>query len=325
MVAWGCSLVPMSKASAEQLAEDLAEWGGVANWASRDALRKLIPAKRADRLYDWVRTNGSLDPRRMVRSNPTRNVALKSGGGRTHLVVGDCHTAPGQDFRRFVWLARLVNELKPDVLVQIGDWYSMDSLCYHRSQKERSEDRVTEELLAGEMALTAFESTLDPAVQPEKHFLGGNHDQRMLDLADDAPWLDGVFSVGAAHEAEGWNFHPYLDPVRIDGVRYQHFLPDARGKGIAGKYQTARMLERVKFSESVVVGHSHRLDFRTEADHHGRRVTALVAGCFMEHVEEYAGSDNHEWWRGVCILRNVNAGNFDLETVSLARMKELYG
>lgn len=320
---WGCSLGPMSKASAEQLASDLEDWGGVAVGLARSELRKVLPSNRADRLYEWVRTNGSADPRRLVRSNRERVVPIGRAAGRTHVVVGDCHAGPGQDLRRFAWLARLVNAVQPDVLVQIGDWYNLGSLCYHSTAKERADQRLTEDLLAGEMALEAFENEL--RVPVERHFTGGNHDERMLKVADDAPWMDGVFSVGAAHEARGWSYHPYLEPVRIDGIRYQHYLPNQVGKAISGKYQTARMLERVRYAESVVVGHSHRLDYRTESDHHGRRVSALVSGCYMEHVEEYAGSDNYEWWRGVCILRNVRGGDFDLETMSMARIKELYG
>ena len=129
-------------------------------------------------------------------------------------------------------------------------------------------------------------------------------------LADDAPWFEGLHTPGAAHEARGWKVHGYRMPARIDGVRYQHDLPAAGGnRAIGGKFHALRLLERVKFRESVVVGHSHRLDYRTESAHAGPRVHGIVVGCYLDHVEAYAGPDNAEWWSGVVVLRDVVAGD----------------
>lgn len=306
----------------EVLARDLEEWGAVALCLPRKQLREHLPRGRADRLHAWVRANGAADPRRVAR-RPAM-VKPASTGGRTHLVIGDCHAAPGQDLRRFAWLGKMIREVNPDVVVQIGDWYSMDSLCAHRTLADRAEESVAADLRAGSMALSLLESELG-GWGGRKILTIGNHDDRVRQLSDGQPWLRDLHNVGAEHADAGWEVVPYLRPCRVDGIAYVHYLCSAGGgRAISGKFHALRLLERVKFHESVVVGHSHRLQWRTER-RPGKSVHALVAGCYFEHVEDYAGEDNGEWWRGVCVLRNVVDGDYDLETWSIDRIRARWG
>lgn len=325
----------LGDAARKQLARDIAEFGPRAVGATRAATRALVGGKhhRADVLHAWLRTYGTASPARAapapreVRAEPPPAPAGARTGGRTHLVVGDCHASPGQDLRRFADLGKYVAEVRPDVVVQIGDWYSFDSLCGHETPKKRAESRLVEEIEAGELALAAYHEALRKyghGWQPEHHITLGNHDKRIADLANDEPWLEGLYTPGAAHEARGWKVYPYRTPARIDGIRYQHDLPSAGGpRAIGGKFHALRLLERVKFRESVVVGHSHRLDYRTEAAHAGPRVHGIVVGCYLDHVEEYAGSDNHEWWSGVVVLHDVVAGDIRSGVTFIPRHPEV--
>ena len=45
--------------------------------------------------------------------------------GRTHLVIGDSHAKPGINNDRYTWAGRLAVDLKPDVIIDIGDWADM--------------------------------------------------------------------------------------------------------------------------------------------------------------------------------------------------------
>ena len=52
------------------------------------------------------------------------------GRGRTKvLAIGDAHDGPRIAKDRFRWFGRLAAETRPDVIVQIGDFLSLDSLC----------------------------------------------------------------------------------------------------------------------------------------------------------------------------------------------------
>lgn len=308
-------MLELTQADAAQLYADIREYGPRAVGISRQRTRDLVqPPSRADLLHAWLRDHGTEDPRRFVTVPQVRRDARRPGRGRLHMVIGDCHAAPGQDLARFAKLGQRIAEFEPDVVVQIGDWYSFDSLCYHASAVERSDGRVIEDLAAGDLALETLHANLvqhgRPGYAPEFHITLGNHDVRLAKLADEEPWFEGFHTPGYAHEARGWRVHPYRQPVRIDGVRYQHDLPaNGSNRAIGGKYHAARLLDRVRYQESVVVGHSHRLDYRTEGSHTGKRVHAIVVGCYLDHVEAYASEDNREWWSGVVLLHDVIDGD----------------
>ena len=55
---------------------------------------------------------------------------------RSHLIIPDAHTHPGDNTRRFEWLSNLILDRKPEVIVQIGDWWDMGSLCSHDAGKK---------------------------------------------------------------------------------------------------------------------------------------------------------------------------------------------
>lgn len=313
----------MAPATAEQLWQDMLKWGTVAAMVPRDTLRTLLPSKRADRLHAWVRDHGAEDPRPVVR-NAKRDA--DPTGGQTHLVIPDTHAQPGQDLRRFTWLGRMVAEIKPDVAVSLGDWDSFDSLCGPADLIDRVKSKTRDELATSEIAVKLFEAGLG-GVPVRKVITPGNHDIRPQKLALDEPWLDGALgAVCAAHKAAGWEVGEFNKPLRIDGVRYQHYLTGkGSNKPIAGKFHALRLLERVNFGESVVVGHSH-LWQHYSAMSGPKRVHGLVAGCAFEHHEDYASDDdNAAWQRGVTVLRNVVDGDFEIEYWSLARIRDTFG
>jgi len=311
----------MTEASIVQLRDDVIEWGAVATVSSRDELSEIIGAKRAERLKSWVSNYGSVLPN--VKRSPTK-AAKRPSSGATHLVVGDCHAAPGQSMERFEWLGRMIAKLQPDTVIQVGDWYSMDSLCQHRTLKDRAEELVMDDILAGQQALATLEHAMR-GWSGRKVLTLGNHDVRADNISGSAPWMDGVLDIGKSHRDAGWEVVDFLQPCRIDGVLYQHYLTvKGTARPISGKFHSLRLLERVKFAESVVVGHAHVLQHRMES-RPGKRVHSLVAGCYFDHTESYAGEDNHEWWRGVIVLRGVRDGDFDMETWSIDRIRSEFG
>ena len=51
----------------------------------------------------------------------------------------------------------------------------------------------------------------------------------------------------------------------------------------------------------------------------------LSCGCFFEHDEDYAGTANSMFWRGLCFLNNAKDGDYELETITLKRLRRMYG
>lgn len=322
------------RADPQQLGEDMDEWGAVVVGKTRDeAVRDVpLPSGRVKRLWWWIREFGSEDPRRVLPELKVRRPDLFGStkvGAPSILVVGDVHASPGQDYTRFSRLGRAVRDLKPSIVLQVGDWYAMDSLCKHATLHERAEQRVIEDIRAGELALEAFHTGLGD-YRPDRMILTlGNHDDRLRKLADDAPWLAGLFPVGAAHEARGWEVSPFLEPVRISGVRFQHYLTRPGGRSpISGKYMGRQLIERLAFGESIVVGHGHGLYYHHQRSGMSgeRRVHGLSAGCYLDHREAYAQDANElDWWSGFIVLRDVHEGDFALELWPMSRIVRRWG
>lgn len=309
----------MTDAVRAQLDEDLELYRREGlTFTSRDQLRDRlgIGSKRAERLSAWLRA--------AISSDVEPTTAKSPGRGRVHLVIPDTHAKPGVSLDHFRLLGLLEAHIQPDVTVSLGDWYDLPSMFEGRGQtlKERAGTKLKEDLESGLEAIKLFHRHASTSLV-ERHFCVGNHDARVYRIGEREPWLADIVDIVDGHEEYGWKVSQFLDPLRIDGVRYQHYLcANGTDKAISGRYSAQRMLERLRFCESVVVGHSHRFDYRTEALPDGRRVHAIVAGCCFEHQEDYAGpDDNGAWWRGAVVLRNVRDGDFDVETWSLERMK----
>ena len=55
---------------------------------------------------------------------------------KTIIVIPDSHAKPGVSNRRAEWLGKLIVDIKPDIVVDMGDTADMESLCsYDRGHK----------------------------------------------------------------------------------------------------------------------------------------------------------------------------------------------
>lgn len=249
-----------------------------------------------------------------------------------HLVVPDPHAYPGQDNTRAEWLGKLILDVKPDVVVVLGDTADMPSLCsYDRGTKSFQGRTYQKDIDAHADFQDRLWSTVRKAKKrlPHRVTLIGNHEQRIDRAIEVQPELEGVISY-ADLELDTW----YDDVVHyngatpglieIDGITYAHYIvTGVSGRPIGGEHGAYTLLTK-KF-KSCTVGHSHLLDFaqRTSAD--GTKINGLVAGCFQEHVPSYAGNSASLWWSGVVIKRGVKDGMYDPEFVSIDRLKREYG
>lgn len=256
--------------------------------------------------------------------------------GAIHLVMPDAHAAPGQNLRRFVWFGKLAEKLGreamakgvPFRIVSIGDTADYSSLNYYERGKAKSHGKTyPADVKAHEEAMALIMANVSPevAAYADWIWIEGNHEYRSRRYMNDNPELQGVLN-GAydVMEAAGWETVPFMEWKVLDGVGYCHYMQNpGTGKPVGG-VNVARSLV-LKGMRSVVVGHNHQLDTYTTTDVFGNPVQALSCGCYFEHFEDYAGQSNARWWRGLCVLRNVKNGGYDLETISMDTLKEAYG
>lgn len=253
---------------------------------------------------------------------------LKLNRPQTHLVIPDSHSLPGTSNARYEWLGHLINELKPDVVVDIGDFFDMESLCsYDKGTKGFEGRRYKKDI---EIGLDAQQKIYDITRKSKKklpRFVRtlGNHEHRIIRAIDRDPILEGTIGLEDLQSKQyGWEEHAFLTPVEIAGVTYQHYFTSGiMGRPISGERHAQTLI--LKQLSSCTQGHSHLFDHCVRSDVRGRKIHGCVVGCYTEHHADFAGPANAMWHRGVVIKRGVEDGNYDVETVSMKRLKELYG
>ena len=256
----------------------------------------------------------------------------------THMIIPDSHANPDIPNDRFLWAGRLALERKPDVIINIGDWLDMESLCsYDRGKKQFEGRRYHRDIACGNAALDLFEQPIreynfqqalhkKKQYKPRKVWLDGNHEHRVTRAEEDNPAMESMLPIHKelGLKRRGWDVSAFLVPVHIDGVVYQHFFTSGpMGNSISGHFSGRRIIQEIH--RSGTCGHSHYFNYFHDTDGFGNQLHGLVVGCFFEHPVTYTSiKDQQKWWRGIVFKNNVSNGDYDLETIRLSTIKEMY-
>ena len=257
---------------------------------------------------------------------------------RDHLIIPDAHTHPGDNPRRFAWLNNLILDRKPEVIVQIGDWWDMGSLCsYDAGKKEFVFQNLKDDIETGHQA---EEIAFGPIINYNNYRLKekkkgynpiiikclGNHEYRVSKLLQYEPRWEGTISMDDFNtRIEGLNevVIPFLETCSIDGIAYSHYFVS----GVQGRPASSARALLAKTHMSATMGHTHTLDSHDSTNPLGNRSRALVCGSF--HDKEHAGFAGPQvdqiWWNGLIYKHNVLDGEYDREEIGIERLEELYG
>lgn len=247
---------------------------------------------------------------------------------KTICVIPDAHFKPGQNMRRADWLGKYVADVKPDILLDIGDFWDFESLSQYDVGKISYEGRRYKKDV--EAGLEARQRIADfgkfKQRQPRLIQCIGNHCERINRAISTDPKLHGLMSINDV-KFDGWEMNAYLKPVVLEGIAFSHFFATGiMGRAQGGEYPAANTIKK-QFS-SCVSGHSHILDYAVRTGASGRKLMGLVVGTFMDptQYEDYAGPQaNAMWAKGLTLLKDCENGSFDLEVVSMKRLQRAYG
>ncbi len=245
-----------------------------------------------------------------------------------HLVIPDSHAHPEFSNERYDWLGRLIIDLRPDVVVDIGDWADMPSLCsYDRGKKSFEGRRYHRDIATAVEAQDRMFSIIRRQKKKLPRFVRtlGNHEERINRAVNLDPILEGTVGIKDLQSREyGWEEYPFLEQVTIDGVTYSHyFVTGVSGRPIGGEHPAHSLITK-KF-RSCTQGHVHTFDHTVRASVDGRKIHGCVVGVYQDYHADYAGQANEIWNPGVVIKRGVENGEYDIEWISLKRLKEAYG
>jgi hypothetical protein len=314
----------MSKKHADSVlieALNLAEEYGSAHLAIK-AGATTIPRNTLNLRIDTARLRG-LKP--TFRKDAPR-IYSRQRLGRMHCVIPDVQSKPGVRNDHMEWVGNYITEKKPDVIVCIGDFWDMESLSMYDKGKLPFEGRrYVNCVKAGRTAMEKllkpiddYNRTAKEKYKPEMHFTLGNHEIRIVRLADNNPEYEGKFSLEDLGIADyGWKVHDFLKVIKIDGVEYAHYFTS----GVMGRpVSSAATLLRERQC-SATMGHVQHSDC---AMHKKTGQRALFAATCYLHDEKYLGEQGNSQRRQIIIKNEVTEGRYDIMEVSLGFLEKAY-
>ena len=250
---------------------------------------------------------------------------------KTHLIIPDAHAHPDFHNKRAEWLGGLIADVKPDVVINIGDVADMPSLS---SFDKGTKGFIGRNYRRDVEAAVDFEDRLWRVVKKQKKRLPlriklhGNHEYRIGRAINASPELEGAISYDDLHEERYYDkVVPYRGQtpgvIEVDGVHYAHFFcSGVMGRPISGEHAAYSLL--CKEFVSCTQGHIHTMDFASRTTVAGKKIYGCISGVFQDYESDWAGEVNKLWWRGVVVKRGVEDGCYDPEFISLDRIKKEY-
>lgn len=242
--------------------------------------------------------------------------------GRMHVVIGDTQVKPDVCTDHLAWIGRYIADrcAGHDVaIIHLGDHWDMPSLSsYDHGKKAIEGKRYIDDIKAGNDAFSLLNKPIAEAMKggrwkPERHFLFGNHEERIKRACNDVAQLDGKLSLEDC-DTQGWQRHAFLEPTSIDGVVYSHYFYNPKtGKPLSGE----NLYPRLKtIGHTFTMGHQQGLQY-TLRPVGGKMQHGLVIGSTYLHDEEYMGPQGNAEWRGIVVCHQVEEGHYDPMFVSL--------
>lgn len=208
-------------------------------------------------------------------------------GTVTTLVVPDTHI-PYQNVRALDLLAVVIDIMKPDRAVFLGDWVDNYKVSRYVKDPKREFNLEYEITLAGETFRELTSGVNDV------WFCEGNHEIRLPKyIAENAPELASMFpSLRQTWGIPANRWVPYYQHVTLDGVSYTHDV------GHGGKHAARTSLDA--FGDAIVFGHTHVAAVVHDGDVGGRRRFALNCGWLGDptHIDYRHRASTRGWATG---------------------------
>ena len=254
--------------------------------------------------------------------------AAKSGKLRV-LVIGDAHDSPHiADKSRFEWIGKHISQTKPDVVIQIGDFATVDSLNTHdanHTANGRSKPTFTEDMESFNLALQAIDAHL--SYRPEMHVCLGNHERRIWAYENEHTEVgkDMQFRLFELFERYKWTVSPYGMITYYGGCGYVHAAINSLGKTFGGKNAEATIAN--ESIHDLTVGHSHRERFwRVPKIGGNNHINIDNVGCYLpdQFIESYAQHAMNGWSYGLVEQEIRNGHIAGRSFIPSARLREMY-
>lgn len=210
----------------------------------------------------------------------------------TVIVFSDAHYIPNVASTAHRALLKLINELKPRVVVCNGDAFDGASISRWPRIGWDNKPTVIQELRAVEERLTEVENAAKGA---QLIYPLGNHDARFETfLASTAPQYQGVQGFSLKDHFPLWRpcWSFWINDKVVVKHRYHNGIHGARNN-------------TVKAGLTMVTGHLHSLKVTPLTDYTGTRFgvdTGTLADPFGEQFQDYLEDNPRDWRSGFAVM-----------------------
>lgn len=247
------------------------------------------------------------------------------------IIIADTQVDNNSPTEHLSALSRYIWKHKPGSIVHIGDHWDFPSLSTYATQLEAEGRRLYDDLEGGFAAFKLIMAEVDrlnkrvkTEYKPNKHFIMGNHENRLRRFMEQHPMLQGCFNLESFIRSQGWTVNDFLDPLWIDEVCFMHFMPNPESsRAVGGSIEN----KLNKFPHCFVHGHQQKYQFGRRQNLQGKPHFGICAGSFYMHDEAYRGANNTEIRGFVHLKAYKNRFGFldhDVEFVSLERLLTEY-
>lgn len=203
---------------------------------------------------------------------------------RRYLVMNDPHV-PFEDEAAVKCLLRAIPIIRPDGFIHLGDMGEFESASSWEWKKRKRPpldyqlDEIDKDIGAVNAAFDRLDYALDKANVKEKHFMEGNHDERLTRLCFENPHLERtrhkygpgyLFKDAVQIKQRGWKFYPLGEIKHIGHLYFYH------GQHYGGQHHACNHLRRM--GVNIMYGHWHDIQQFSETHVDGEK-SAWSVGC----------------------------------------------
>lgn len=241
---------------------------------------------------------------------------------KTAVVLPDLHV-PYHDNRAFTAVLKYIKDEKPDVIVQLGDFYD----CYSLSRYDKDPRRLASLQEEIDVGIEKWKELKKASPKSQLVMLEGNHERRLVKYLMKNPGLFGLKSLNPEN----------LFGLKDLGVKFvsaentyklNHSLVVTHGAVDDGcklsqhaGYSAKNTLDKWG-NVSGIMGHGHRIGVSTKTLADGTMVQWVESGCLANLKPEYTKNPN--WQHGFVIV-NYTTNRFHLTPVTVANYEFYVG
>jgi len=254
---------------------------------------------------------------------------------KTVVVFSCAHSDPETDNSRFKALGQFLYDLKPDMVIDLGDGADMRSLNSYddRYPKALASQNYEKDINHYNQAQEFLRHPFKYHRKKRPYWVGfeGNHENRIKKYLTLNPRNEGEkYGVSFSHlQTDYWfdDYHEYENSgpaiALYDRIAYAHYFTSGNSSTATGGIHHAHTVVQ-NLGCSATCGHSHKRDIHFKDGALPASNIGLVVGCYKGAEEHWAGQANKGWWHGIVVKRELENGTYEPEFVSLAQIMKAY-